>query len=123
MFNNSSNAFASIVTKILKYQILVIFFVSVIFMLTMDLNSSFFSFLGGLIALLPNLYFGWQLRKISQLETKKFINSFYRNETTKLFLTALLFLLVFRIPNIKLLPLLTCYMSTLSVFWFALLMR
>lgn len=123
MFNTSSNAFASIVTKILKYQILVIFFVSVIFMLTMDLNSSFFSFLGGLIALLPNLYFGWQLRKISQLETKKFINSFYRNETTKLFLTALLFLLVFRIPNIKLLPLLTCYMSTLSVFWFALLMR
>jgi ATP synthase protein I len=123
MFNSSSNAFASIVTKILKYQILVIFFVSVIFVLTLNLNSGFFSFLGGLIAFLPNLYFGWRLRKITQLETKKFINSFYRNETTKLFLTALLFLLVFRIPDIQLLPLLACYISTLSVFWFALLMR
>ncbi|MGB4499332.1 MAG: ATP synthase subunit I [Methylococcaceae bacterium] len=123
MFNSSSNAFASVITKILKYQILVIFFVSVVFMLTLDLNSSFFSFLGGLIAFLPNLYFGWRLRKITELETKKFINSFYRNETTKLLLTALLFLLVFRIPDIKLLPLLACYISTLSVFWFALLMR
>jgi len=123
MFNTSSNAFASIVTKILKYQILVIFFVSLIFILTVDLNSGFFSFLGGLIAFLPGLYFGWRLRKISQLETKKFINSFYRNETTKLLLTALFFVLVFRIPDIKLLPLLTCYISTLSVFWFALLMR
>lgn len=123
MFNTSSNVFASIVTKILKYQILVIFFVSLVFMLTLDLNSGFFSFLGGLIAFLPNLHFGWRLRKISQLETKKFINSFYRNETTKLLLTALFFVLVFRIPDIKLLPLLVCYISTLSVFWFALLMR
>jgi ATP synthase protein I len=123
MFSRSSNAFASVITKILKYQVLVIFFVSVIFVLTVDLNSGFFSFLGGLIAFLPNLYFGWRLRKISQLETKKFINSFYRNEATKLLLTALFFVLVFRIPDIKLLPLLTCYISTLSVFWFALLMR
>lgn len=123
MFNSSSNAFASVITKILKYQVLVIFFVSIIFVLTVDLNSGFFSFLGGLVAFLPNLYFGWRLRKISQLETKKFINSFYRNETTKLLLTALFFVLVFRIPDTKLLPLLTCYISTLSVFWFALLMR
>lgn len=123
MFNTSSNVFASIVTKILKYQILVIFFVSLVFMLTLDLNSGFFSFLGGLIAFLPNLHFGWRLQKISQLEIKKFINSFYRNETTKLLLTALFFVLVFRIPDIKLLPLLVCYISTLSVFWFALLMR
>ena len=123
MFSRSSNAFASVITKILKYQVLIIFFISSIFILAFGLNFGVFSFLGGLIAFLPNLYFGWRLRKISQLETKKFINSFYRNEATKLLLTALLFLLVFRIPDIKLLPLLTCYISTLSVFWFALLMR
>lgn len=114
---------ASMITKILKYQILVIFLVSLLFVLTQSLISGFFSFLGGLVAFLPNLYFGWRLQKISPLEIKKFINSFYRNETAKLLLTALLFLLVFRIPDIKLLPLLTCYISTLSVFWFALLMR
>lgn len=123
MFSRSSNAFASVITKILKYQVLVIFFVSLIFVLTLNMNSGVFSFLGGLIAFLPNLYFGWRLRSITQLETKKFINSFYRNEATKLLLTALFFVLVFRIPDIKLLPLLTCYISTLSVFWFALLMR
>lgn len=123
MFSRSSNAFASVITKILKYQVLVIFFVSLIFLLTLDMNSGVFSFLGGLIAFLPNLYFGWRLRRITQLETKKFINSFYRNEATKLLLTALFFLMVFRIPDIKLLPLLVCYICTLSVFWFALLMR
>ena len=123
MFSTSSNAFASIVTKILKYQVLVIFFVSFFFMLAMNLESGISSFLGGLIAFLPNLYFGWQLKKITQLETKKFINSFYRNEATKLFLTALFFVLIFRIPEIKLLPLLACYISVLTVFWFALLMR
>ena len=123
MSNLNSKAFASVVTEILKYQILVIFFVGLFFTLASDLNSGLFSFLGGLIAFLPNFYFGWRLKKITQLKIKQFVNSFYRNEITKLFLTMLFFVLVFRIPEVKLLPLFTCYISVLTVFWFALLMR
>ncbi len=113
----------SLIIKILKYQILVIFAVSLGFTLGLDLISGEFAFLGGLIAFLPNAYLGFRITQSAKLEAKKFINSFYASESIKLVLTALFFLLVFRISNVKLLPLLACYISTLSVFWFALLMR
>ena len=113
----------STIIKILKYQILVILAVSLSLTLTLDSASGEFAFLGGLIALLPNAYLGFRIKQTAKLEAKKFINSFYASESIKLVLTALFFLLVFRIPNVKLLPLLACYISTLSVFWFALLMR
>ena len=114
---------ASLIIKVLKYQILVILAVSLVLTLALDLVSGGFAFLGGLIAFLPNAYLGFRITQAAKLEAKKFINSFYASESIKLVLTALFFLLVFRIPNVKLLPLLACYISTLSVFWFALLMR
>lgn len=114
---------ASSIIKILKYQILVILTVSLVLSQALDFISGGFAFLGGLIAFLPNAYLGFRITQAAKLEAKKFINSFYASESIKLVLTALLFLLVFRIPNVKLLPLLVCYISTLSVFWFALLMR
>ncbi len=117
----TANALA--ITKILKYQILVIFLVSLVFALTQSSISSVFAFLGGLIAFLPNAYLGFRIRQAAKLEAKQFINSFYASESVKLVLTAFFFLLVFKIPDVKLLPLLACYISTLSVFWFALLMR
>ena len=113
----------SSIIKILKYQILVILAVSLVLSLALDFISGGFAFLGGLIAFLPNAYLGFRINQAAKLEAKKFINSFYANESIKLVLTALFFLLVFRIPNVKLLPLLACYVSALSVFWFALLMR
>jgi ATP synthase protein I len=111
------------IIKILKYQILVILAVSLALTSILDFVSGGFAFLGGLIAFLPNAYLGFRMKHTAKLDAKKFINSFYTSESIKLVLTALFFLLVFRIPNVKLLPLLTCYISTLSVFWFALLMR
>ncbi|MDD5228949.1 MAG: ATP synthase subunit I [Methylococcales bacterium] len=114
---------ASLVIKILKCQILVILAVSLVLTQALDLISGWFAFLGGLIAFLPNAYLGFRIHQATKLEAKKFINSFYASESIKLVLTALFFLLVFRIPNVKLLPLLACYIGTLSVFWFALLMR
>ena len=80
------------------------------------------AFYGGMIAFLPNAYFGFRLMK-STKEPKKFLNSFYIGELFKLVLTAILFFLAFKIPDIKLLPLLTSYVGAQSVFWFALLMR
>jgi ATP synthase protein I len=114
---------ASAITKILKYQFLVIFLVSFVVTLTLGSISGVFAFLGGLIAFVPNAYLGFRIHQTAKLDAKKFINSFYASESIKLVLTAFFFLLVFNIPDVKLLPLLTCYISTLSVFWFALLMR
>ncbi len=114
---------ASSIIKIIAYQIVITLSVSLVFSLTLGVLYGEFAFLGGLIAVIPNVYLGMRLINSLKLEAKKFINSFYASESIKLFITALLFFLVFKMPNIKLLPLLTCYVSALSVFWFALLMR
>ncbi|MDQ5939478.1 MAG: synthase protein [Pseudomonadota bacterium] len=116
-------ATASSFVKIIAYQILITLTVSVIFSLMFDIAYGKFAFLGGLIGIIPNAYLGIRLIRSLKLEAKKFINSFYASESIKLLITATLFFLVFKMPDIKLLPLLACYVSTLSVFWFALLMR
>ena len=79
--------------------------------------------LGGLAAFIPNLYFALKMQRASGQEARKFVRAFYAGETGKLLLTGALFALIFQIPNIDILPLLAGYMTALSVFWFALLMR
>jgi ATP synthase protein I len=44
-------------------------------------------------------------------------------ESGKLLLTAALFILIFKVPNVEILPLFVGYITALSVFWFALIMR
>ena len=68
-----------IITKILKYQILVIITVSLILTLAFDFISGGFAFLGGLIAFLPNAYLGFRINQAAKLDAKKFINSFFTN--------------------------------------------
>ena len=112
----------SFIVRILCYQFVVACFISILFLVAIDDISGQFSFVGGMIAFLPNAYFGFRLMKTAK-EAKAFLNVFYINECLKLILTALLFFAAFKIPNVQLLPLLTCYVGVLSIFWFALLMR
>jgi ATP synthase protein I len=44
-------------------------------------------------------------------------------ESVKLLLTVGLFILIFQIPRVEILPLMAGYIAALSIFWFALLMR
>lgn len=113
---------ASLVINVLRYQFFITCAVSLFFLLITDSLSGLWAFFGGMIAFLPNAYLGFRLMK-STKEPKKFLNSFYISEFFKWVLTALLFFLAFKNPNMRLLPLLTSYVSALSIFWFALLMR
>lgn len=79
--------------------------------------------MGGIVAFLPNLYFILWVFRANGQNAKKIVNSFYAGESGKLILTALLFFLVFQLPDIEFLPLLTGYVAALSVFWFALILR
>lgn len=79
--------------------------------------------LGGVAAFIPNLYFALRIYKSAGQEAKKIVRSFYAGESGKLLLTAALFIMIFQIPTIEILPLLFGYVTALSVFWFALLMR
>ncbi len=113
----------STVSKILSYQVLVIIIIAAIFAVSGGWQKGLSPILGGGAALIPNLYFALRIHKAAGQDAKKILNAFYTGEAGKLLLTAALFVIVFQVPNMEILPLLAGYTAALSVFWFALLMR
>jgi len=113
----------STVSKILGYQILIILIITAGFAFAGGWQQGLSGALGGMAAFVPNLYFALRIHRSSGKPARKIVNSFYAGESGKLLLTAALFILIFKIPNIEILPLLAGYITALSVFWFALLMR
>jgi ATP synthase protein I len=112
----------STVAKILGYQVLIISMTSLGFAVG-GWQKAYYSALGGLAAFIPNLYFALKVSSAAGQEARKVLRSFYTGESVKLLLTAALFMLIFQIPNVEILPLFVGYAAALSVFWFALLMR
>jgi ATP synthase protein I len=113
----------STVSKILAYQILIILIITAGFAFAGGWQQGLSSALGGMAAFVPNMYFALRIARSSGMPARKILNSFYAGESGKLLLTAALFILIFKVPNIEILPLLAGYIAALSVFWFALLMR
>lgn len=113
----------STVVKILSYQILIMLIIAAGFAVTKGGQQALSAILGGMAAFVPNLYFALRIRRSAGQEARKIVNSFYAGESGKLLLTAALFVMIFQVPNIQILPLLVSYMAALSIFWFALLMR
>lgn len=113
----------STVSRILGYQLLIILIITAGFAIAGGWQQGFSSALGGMAAFVPNLYFALRIHSSSSKPARKIVNSFYAGESGKLLLTAVLFILIFKIPNIEILPLLAGYITALSVFWFALLMH
>jgi ATP synthase protein I len=113
----------STLSKILSYQVLIILIITVGFGLAGGQQAMLSSALGGMAAFIPNLYFALKIIKASGQPARKIVNSFYAGESGKLLLTAVLFVMIFKVPGIEILPLLVGYITALSVFWFALLIR
>ena len=113
----------STVSKILGYQILIILIITAGFAFAGGWQQGLSSALGGMAAFVPNLYFALRIHRSSGKPARKIVNSFYAGESGKLLLTAALFIMIFKVPHIEILPLLAGYIAALSVFWFALLMR
>ena len=112
----------STVGKILRYQLVLILIVTAGFMVRGE-QQGLSAALGGMAAFIPNLYFAFWIRRSAGKEARKIVNSFYVGESGKFFLTVLAFVAIFQLPDIHILPLLVGYITALSVFWFALLMR
>lgn len=113
----------SVISKIIAGQVLVIIFISVGFYLLGSQFTGKSAFYGGLAALLPNLYFALKVQSNKGQEAKKIVRSFYAGESGKLFLTAIIFALIFQDSDINIIALLATYVAALTVFWFALLIR
>lgn len=112
----------STVAKILSFQVLIIAVVSLGFAVG-GWQKAYSSVLGGLAAFIPNLYFALRISRSAVQEARQILRSFYTGESVKLILTATIFMLIFQLPSIEVLPLMAGYATALSVFWFALLMR
>ncbi len=117
-----ASSFTSTVAKVLGYQLLIIAVISLGFLIG-GWQKAYSAFLGGLAAFIPNFYFALRVSGAAGQEAKKVLQSFYKGEFIKLMLTAFIFVLIMKIPNIEILPLMAGYSSALSVFWFALLLR
>jgi ATP synthase protein I len=113
----------STVSKILLYQVLIIVMMAAGFAAAVGKMAALSTALGGAAAFFPNLFFAYRIKKATGQEARKIVVSFYTGEVGKLLLTAAIFVLIFQIPKIDLFPLLVGYLTALSVFWFALLMR
>lgn len=116
--------FFPVVRWILVAQVLAITIIT-LFVLALwgwrDARSALF---GGLTAFLPNLYFAVKFGVSDATRTaKEIVGIFYRGETIKLITTAVLFFLIFQLPDIRFLPLFASFGLVLTVFWFALLVR
>lgn len=111
------------VKKVLLYQILLILLVTVSYSLVRGFGEARSALIGGCAAFVPNLYFAYKTRMAIGQPAKKILNAFYAAESGKLILTGALFLIIFQIPRLEILPIIIGYMVALSVFWFALLMR
>lgn len=86
--------------------------------------SGMSALLGGGVALLPNLIFAWQVGVRDDRRTaRQVVSSLYGGEVTKLLLTVVLFVVVYHVPGVRMLPLFGGYILVLTVFWFALLVR
>jgi len=80
------------------------------------------SIIGGLTALLPNLYFAYRISLSKGKSAKKIVQSFYSGESRKVLMTCVLFAVAFQVPNVQFFPLMVCFVAVLSVFWLALLL-
>lgn len=80
--------------------------------------------LGGLTAFLPNAYFAIKFGTPNTTRTSKdIVKMFYYGEAIKLIITAVMFVFIFQMPDIRFMPLFTGFGAVLMVFWFALLVR
>lgn len=111
------------VHKILSYQLVLIMCISLAFWLFKSGQDSISAALGGLAAFIPNAYLALKIQRNNSDNARKILNAFYTGEAVKLILTAALFVLIFQMPQLVIVPLLVGYIIALSVFWFALLLR
>lgn len=116
--------FFPVVRWVLGAQLIGIAGVVAIFGLLRGSSSAVSALMGGLVAFLPGLLFSLGLGVRDDRRTAKEVaRVFFGGEALKLLLTAVLFVAAYHVPGMEILPLMAGFVSALTVFWFALLVR
>jgi ATP synthase protein I len=112
----------STVKKILILQALVTIIIPIGFIIFAGLEEAMSPALGGIVALIPNIYFAYRVYLASGKPAIQLVRAFYLGEAIKISLTVALFCVVYQIPGINFLALFFAYVAVLSVHWFALIL-
>ena len=120
----AAKRFFPVVRWVLMAQSLGVLLLAILVWVLSGQESAKWSLLGGLIAILPNVYFSYRFGVRDDSRTaRQLAKALYGGEAAKLLMTGGLFALVLQLPGLSFLPLLGGFIFALTVFWFALLMR
>ena len=101
-------------------QLLITLLTALLALANKGTTASLSALLGGLISVIPNAYFATQLfRHHGAQAAKKIVRGFYKGEAAKLFLTMILFALVFKFVHIVPWLFFAVYIAVQMVLWFA----
>ncbi len=110
------------VRRVLTWQLSIIALVAAVSLSVGGWADARSALLGGLVGFIPNVYFAAKVGRANRSGTAQdIIRVFYAGEAVKLVLTALLFIAVFQLPDLRYGPLFGGFIAVLAVFWFALL--
>lgn len=86
-------------------EAVLIVLVALIIWVFAGLSYSYSFFLGGLVSIIPNLFFVFRVfRENKASAAKRIVKAFYRNEAIKLLLMAFIFIVFVKLFNLELLP-------------------
>jgi ATP synthase protein I len=104
--------------KLVFWQFIVIVVLALIFFLLHGLQSGVSALLGGLAYVLPNFMLVWRVfSQTSAQAAKQFLIAFVVGESTKLILSAVLFVLIVKYLPVQLIPALSGYIAAIVGFW------
>ncbi len=105
--------------KLVLLQIAVVLGLFVGWWLFKDIKAGYSALLGGLACVIPSLYFVKKLFSSKERSMKKIMFDFYIGEFSKLLLSAVLLVLIFKYLPVKLIPLITGFIGAYMAIWLA----
>lgn len=106
--------------RLIAWQLGITLFIAMIMFLWLGSKASLSAIYGGLVCLIPTACFARTLFRYQGAQAaKKIVNSFYKAELIKIFLSMLLFTLVFINFSVNPLVFFASYILAQMVMWFA----
>lgn len=106
--------------RLLLFQFGVAMLISIVALLKNDTQAAFSAIIGGLVCVMPNIFFVRKIFKYNGARAaKQIVNGFYKGEALKLIMSIALFVLVFNVLQINPLVFFATYIAAQMVFWFA----
>jgi ATP synthase protein I len=103
--------------KLIYAQIAVILLLFFCFWLFKNIQAGYSAFLGGMACVIPSVYFVKKVFSSYKRSSQKIVLDFYLAEFIKLFLSAILLVLIFKLLPVKLVALVSGYISAYLAIW------